>query len=192
MAACYLFPSGIATVNSISTVLDNINQNHLIADEASEIENPVTRGQHWADWCKRGNAKLKTTWLKIPSKFMNQATQIFQSNSKIRWRTFQWSGRLLLFTVLLMIPIVIITLRMGIEPHLPILNNSPASIQHFIHPTLPADLNEKEIKKYKQSWHRFSRMVFYWPCHRYSSCRDRHFSIGLNEKSQCQNNSTHK
>ncbi|NCU03052.1 MAG: DUF1003 domain-containing protein [Chitinophagaceae bacterium] len=31
------------------TVLDNINQNHLIADEASEIKNPVTRGQRWAD-----------------------------------------------------------------------------------------------------------------------------------------------
>lgn len=31
------------------TVLDNINQNHLIADEASEVKNPVTRGQLWAD-----------------------------------------------------------------------------------------------------------------------------------------------
>lgn len=31
------------------TVLDNINQNHLISDEASEIKNPITRGQRWAD-----------------------------------------------------------------------------------------------------------------------------------------------
>jgi uncharacterized membrane protein len=31
------------------TVLNNIGQNHLIADEASEIKNPVTRGQRWAD-----------------------------------------------------------------------------------------------------------------------------------------------
>ncbi|MEO6290027.1 MAG: DUF1003 domain-containing protein [Ginsengibacter sp.] len=31
------------------TVLDNINHNHLIADEASEIKNPGTRGQRWAD-----------------------------------------------------------------------------------------------------------------------------------------------
>ncbi len=31
------------------TVLDNINQNHLISDEASEIKNPSTRGQRWAD-----------------------------------------------------------------------------------------------------------------------------------------------
>ncbi|MBX9784304.1 MAG: hypothetical protein K2X48_13520 [Chitinophagaceae bacterium] len=31
------------------TVLDNINQNHLISDEASEIKNPISRGQRWAD-----------------------------------------------------------------------------------------------------------------------------------------------
>lgn len=31
------------------TVIDNINHNHLISDEASEIKNPVTRGQLWAD-----------------------------------------------------------------------------------------------------------------------------------------------
>ncbi|MBN8863777.1 MAG: DUF1003 domain-containing protein [Sphingobacteriales bacterium] len=31
------------------TVLDNINQNHLISDEASEIKNPGSRGERWAD-----------------------------------------------------------------------------------------------------------------------------------------------
>ena len=30
-------------------VLDNINQNHLIANDASEIKNPLTKGQLWAD-----------------------------------------------------------------------------------------------------------------------------------------------
>ncbi len=40
------------------TVLDNINQNHLIADEASEIKNPVTRGQRWAD----GIASFGGSW----------------------------------------------------------------------------------------------------------------------------------
>ena len=57
--------------------------------------------------------------------------------------------RLLLFTMLLMIPTVIITLTTGIKPQLPILNNGPASIQHIIHPALPTDLNERELKKYK-------------------------------------------
>lgn len=31
------------------TVMDNINQNHFIADEASEIKKPITKGQLWAD-----------------------------------------------------------------------------------------------------------------------------------------------
>lgn len=31
------------------TVLDTLSQNHLIADDASEIKNPATRGQRWAD-----------------------------------------------------------------------------------------------------------------------------------------------
>lgn len=31
------------------TVLDSLSQNHLIADDASEIKNPGTRGQRWAD-----------------------------------------------------------------------------------------------------------------------------------------------
>lgn len=31
------------------TVLDNINQNHLIADEASDLKNPLSKGQLWAD-----------------------------------------------------------------------------------------------------------------------------------------------
>src|SRR6185436_7110726 len=56
---------------------------------------------------------------------------------------------LMLFTLLLIVPIVIITLARGIKPQLPVLNNAPASIQHFIHPALPANLNEKELKKYK-------------------------------------------
>ncbi|MFT3750606.1 MAG: DUF1003 domain-containing protein [Agriterribacter sp.] len=31
------------------TVIDNINHDHLISDEAGKIKNPVTRGQLWAD-----------------------------------------------------------------------------------------------------------------------------------------------
>jgi uncharacterized membrane protein len=31
------------------TVMDNINQDHLISDEASEIKNPENRGERWAD-----------------------------------------------------------------------------------------------------------------------------------------------
>jgi uncharacterized membrane protein len=45
-----LLSKEIGTLTELEhTVLDNINQNHLIADEASEIKNPATRGQLWAD-----------------------------------------------------------------------------------------------------------------------------------------------
>ena len=45
-----LLSKEIGTLTELEhTVLDNINQNHLIADEASEIKNPVTRGQRGAD-----------------------------------------------------------------------------------------------------------------------------------------------
>ncbi|MEP7230155.1 MAG: DUF1003 domain-containing protein [Ginsengibacter sp.] len=45
-----LLSKEIGTLTELEqTVLDNINQNHLISDEASEIKNPSTRGQRWAD-----------------------------------------------------------------------------------------------------------------------------------------------
>ena len=45
-----LLSKEIGTLTELEhTVLNNIGQNHLIADEASEIKNPVTRGQRWAD-----------------------------------------------------------------------------------------------------------------------------------------------
>ncbi len=45
-----LLSKEIGTLTELEqTVLHNINQNHLIADEASEIKNPTTRGQRWAD-----------------------------------------------------------------------------------------------------------------------------------------------
>lgn len=45
-----LLSKEIGTLTELEhTVLNNISQNHLIADEASEIKNPMTRGQLWAD-----------------------------------------------------------------------------------------------------------------------------------------------
>jgi uncharacterized membrane protein len=45
-----LLSKEIGTLTELEhTVLNNIGQNHLIADEASEIKNPGTRGQRWAD-----------------------------------------------------------------------------------------------------------------------------------------------
>jgi uncharacterized membrane protein len=45
-----LLSKEIGTLTELEhTVLNNISQNHLIADEASEIKNAGTKGQRWAD-----------------------------------------------------------------------------------------------------------------------------------------------
>jgi len=45
-----LLSKEIGTLTELEhTVLDNINQNHLISDEASDIKNPATKVQRWAD-----------------------------------------------------------------------------------------------------------------------------------------------
>lgn len=81
--------------------------------------------------------------------YMNNSKQIFQTNSKWRWRTFQWVGRFIIFTIILMIPVVIITLAKGIQPALPKLANSADSLHYIANPVVPADMNAKELKKYK-------------------------------------------
>lgn len=75
--------------------------------------------------------------------------QIFQTDSRLRWRTFQWLGRLFLFFLLLMIPVAIFTLARGIKPQLPVLGVQNNNAQKLTHPTVPSDLNAKELKKYK-------------------------------------------
>ncbi|HLA53162.1 MAG TPA: polysaccharide deacetylase family protein, partial [Flavitalea sp.] len=80
---------------------------------------------------------------------MSNTEQIFQTNSKWRWRTFMWTGRLIVITILLMVPLVIITLKRGIQPGLPILVNESDSLHHLSNPATPADLTLRELKRYK-------------------------------------------
>ncbi|MCC6287359.1 MAG: glycosyltransferase [Chitinophagaceae bacterium] len=80
---------------------------------------------------------------------MSHSRQVFQTSSKLRWRTFQWGGRLILFGIILMIPVVIITLSRGIQPELPLLSSPVDSLHHLDNLTIPAGLNKKELKKYK-------------------------------------------
>ena len=80
---------------------------------------------------------------------MSNTKQIFQTSSKWRWRTFQWTGRLITFSIILMVPVVIITLARGIKPGLPLLAGEADSMHHISNPVIPAGMNAKEIKKYK-------------------------------------------
>ena len=45
--------------------------------------------------------------------------QIFQTSSRLRWHTFRWAGRIVLFSFLLTIPIVWIAISNGYKPLLP-------------------------------------------------------------------------
>ncbi len=80
---------------------------------------------------------------------MSTNKQVFQTSSRWRWRTFQWTGRSLLFLLLLMVPVVIITLTRGLKPGLPILTNEADILHKLSNPTFPAGLSKREIRKYK-------------------------------------------
>ncbi|TDW47274.1 poly-beta-1,6 N-acetyl-D-glucosamine synthase [Flavobacterium sp. 270] len=80
---------------------------------------------------------------------MDGKKQIFQTATKKRWKTFQWSSRFLLFILILMIPIFLITLKRGLKPALPLLANSAKVGRDLQNPVSPKDLSAKDLKKFK-------------------------------------------
>lgn len=80
---------------------------------------------------------------------MSDTKQIFQTTTKSRWRTFQWSTRILIFGILLLIPIFIITLNRGLKPSLPLLTNVYNEVTTLSNPSVPIALDKQELKKYK-------------------------------------------
>ncbi len=74
--------------------------------------------------------------------------QIFQSKSPRRWQIFQWSSRLILFCLALVIPIVWIALSRGYKPHLPLLTNDEFSVKKLNKPESPRPFSPKDNKKY--------------------------------------------
>lgn len=80
---------------------------------------------------------------------MSQNRQIFQTQNKWRWRSFQWTGRFVIAAILLMIPIVVITLSKGLSPDLPPLSDSANKPFHLSHPITPLAFSKKELKRYK-------------------------------------------
>ncbi|WP_291142362.1 polysaccharide deacetylase family protein [Flavobacterium sp. UBA7680] len=80
---------------------------------------------------------------------MDDKKQIFQTVTQKRWKTFQWSSRLILFLLILMVPIFFITLKRGLKPPLPLLANSSRAGHSLENPITPKDLSDKELKKFK-------------------------------------------
>jgi len=75
---------------------------------------------------------------------MTPAKQIFQTSSSLRWRTFQWISRLIIFFLVLMIPVVWIAWRSDIKPLLP--SFSPTYIKS--QEKNPRGFSKKETAKY--------------------------------------------
>ncbi|MBF7093045.1 glycosyltransferase [Flavobacterium sp. ALJ2] len=80
---------------------------------------------------------------------MENKKQVFQTNTKYRWRSFQWSTRFVIFIILLMIPIFFITLKRGLKPALPLLGTNVKTELSLTNPIVPEELSAKELKKYK-------------------------------------------
>ncbi|WP_241686551.1 hypothetical protein [Flavobacterium sp. YO12] len=80
---------------------------------------------------------------------MDGKKQVFQTVTQKRWKTFQWSSRLILFILILMVPIFFITLKRGLKPPLPLLANSSHAGHSLENPVTPKSLSDKELKKFK-------------------------------------------
>ena len=78
---------------------------------------------------------------------MSSDGQIFQTESKVRWTTFKWLSRLLIFLAIGIVPLAIFSISRVDNLLLPGL--APADTNRAIHPVIPKSLSKKEQKKYK-------------------------------------------
>src|SRR5258705_9179636 len=76
---------------------------------------------------------------------MNTGKQVFQTSSRLRWRTFKWGGRLGIFFLVHIIPVAWIAWTNDIKPQLPAF--SPTYIKS--HEINPKGFTKKELTKYK-------------------------------------------
>lgn len=77
------------------------------------------------------------------------AKQVFQTNSKWRWKTFQWAGRLLLVLFIIMIPVLILTYKNGARPGLPVLSSDKDTMRWLSRPSVPSPLSDNDKRRYK-------------------------------------------
>ena len=83
---------------------------------------------------------------------MSSQQQIFQTSSRLRWNTFRWGGRLLIFLLLLAIPLVWIAIANGYKPLLPGLSSN--EYKKLDKPTQPRGFSKNDNKKY-HGFHEF-------------------------------------
>jgi peptidoglycan-N-acetylglucosamine deacetylase len=80
---------------------------------------------------------------------MSQETQIFQTASAKRWKSFQWSFRILLMVALFFIVILVIALVSGTNPSTPNLEAKSKVYEEKMDPSKPLTFSQTANKKYK-------------------------------------------
>jgi cellulose synthase/poly-beta-1,6-N-acetylglucosamine synthase-like glycosyltransferase/spore germination protein YaaH/peptidoglycan/xylan/chitin deacetylase (PgdA/CDA1 family) len=76
---------------------------------------------------------------------MNKEKQVFQASSPLRWKTFQWLSRLVIFFLVLLIPVVWIAWKVDIKPQLPLFSQSHKKSREII----PRESTKEEAARYK-------------------------------------------
>ncbi len=80
---------------------------------------------------------------------MKQETQIFQTASARRWRSFQWSFRILLMIALFLIVVLVIAVVSGSSPSTPNLEAKSKVYEDKLDPGKPLTFSQASNKKYK-------------------------------------------
>ncbi len=80
---------------------------------------------------------------------MKSSQQVFQTNSKWRWKTFTWISRIAAVLFLLMIPVVWLSFTHAHKPSLPLLANEQDTLNIISKLVEPKGFNHHEKSKYK-------------------------------------------
>ena len=80
---------------------------------------------------------------------MSNGSQIFQTNSAIRWRSFKWSFRILLMIIIFFLVVLILALVRGVNPSAVNIENLAKSYENKLDPSNPLTLSNSQNTKFK-------------------------------------------
>ena len=80
---------------------------------------------------------------------MSGSSQIFQTNSALRWKSFKWSFRILLMIILFFLVVLVVALIRGVNPSPVNIENLAKSYENKLDPSNPLTFANSQNKKYK-------------------------------------------
>ena len=80
---------------------------------------------------------------------MSDSSQIFQTSSAARWRSFQWSFRILLMIVLFFFVVLVVALIRGVNPSPVNIENLSKFYENKLDPSNPLTIANSQNKKFK-------------------------------------------